>query len=62
LLLLIVPRLAFLSMLENAQPRYVVEFFPFVVVAGALGIAAASLRQTRRSVRWERQAANAVSG
>jgi hypothetical protein len=62
LLLLIVPRLAFLSMLENAQPRYVVEFFPFVVAAGALGIAAANLRQPRQSVRWERQAANAVSG
>lgn len=34
--LLIIPRLAFLSTLENPEPRYVVGFFAFVTAAGGL--------------------------
>ena len=36
LVLLILPRLAFLSSLENPEPRYTVEFFVFVIAAGSL--------------------------
>jgi hypothetical protein len=36
LALLIIPRLAFLSSLENPEPRYAVEFFVFVIAAGSL--------------------------
>lgn len=36
LVLLIIPRLAFLSSLENPEPRYAVEFFVFVIAAGSL--------------------------
>jgi len=36
LVLLILPRLAFLSSLENPEPRYAVEFFVFVIAAGSL--------------------------
>jgi len=36
LALLIAPRLAFLSSMENPEPRYVVEFFAFVTAAGSL--------------------------
>lgn len=34
--LLIIPRLAFLSTLENPEPRYAVEFFAFIIAAGSL--------------------------
>lgn len=34
--LLIIPRLAFLSSMENPEPRYVVGFFAFVIAAGSL--------------------------
>ncbi|MFL6214135.1 MAG: ArnT family glycosyltransferase [Blastocatellia bacterium] len=39
LALLILPRLAFLSTLQNPEPRYVVEFFTFVIAASSLGLA-----------------------
>jgi hypothetical protein len=35
---LIIPRLAFLAMLENPEPRYVVEFFGFVLASGSIAI------------------------
>jgi hypothetical protein len=40
LALLIIPRLAFLATMENPEPRYVVEFFAFVIAAGSLGMIA----------------------
>jgi len=61
LALLIVPRLAVLARMENPEPRYVVEYFAFVVAAA--GIAAATaydllyskmkhlLRRADRSIR-----------
>jgi 4-amino-4-deoxy-L-arabinose transferase-like glycosyltransferase len=44
-LLLTVPRLAYMSTLENPEPRYVVELFPFLAALG--GLALASLRRRR---------------
>jgi hypothetical protein len=41
LTLLIVPRLAVLARMENPEPRYIVEFFAFVVPACALAVAVA---------------------
>ncbi len=38
--LLILPRLAFLTSMENPEPRYVVEFFAFVVAACSLAMIA----------------------
>lgn len=38
LALLIVPRLAILARMENPEPRYVVEYFAFVVAAAGLGV------------------------
>jgi 4-amino-4-deoxy-L-arabinose transferase-like glycosyltransferase len=38
-LMLTLPRLAFLSMLENPEPRYVVEYFPLVAALGGVAIA-----------------------
>jgi len=35
---LIIPRLAFLAMLENPEPRYVVEFFGFVLALGSIAL------------------------
>lgn len=40
LALLIIPRLAFLTSMENPEPRYVVEFFAFVIAAGSLSFTA----------------------
>jgi 4-amino-4-deoxy-L-arabinose transferase-like glycosyltransferase len=39
--LLVVPRMVMLSLLENPEPRYVVEFFAFVAPAAALAVVAA---------------------
>lgn len=44
-LLITFTRLAFLSSLENPEPRYVVEIFPFLSILG--GIAVARIRITR---------------
>jgi hypothetical protein len=37
--LIVVPRLAFFSTLENPEPRYVVEFFPFLAALGGIAFA-----------------------
>ena len=38
-LLVIVPRWAYLSTLENTEPRYMVEIFPLLCVLGGLALA-----------------------
>lgn len=50
-LLLTVPRLAFMSTLENPEPRYVVELFPFLAALG--GVALAGLRRRVKPTRAE---------
>ena len=40
LALLTLPRIAFLSTLENPEPRYVVELFAFLAAASAVAVAA----------------------
>jgi 4-amino-4-deoxy-L-arabinose transferase-like glycosyltransferase len=45
--LLILVRLAFFSSMENPEPRYTVEFFPFLAVLG--GIALARIRNVRQT-------------
>ena len=37
-------RLAFFSSLENPEPRYLVEFFPFLSIFGGIAIARVRLR------------------
>jgi 4-amino-4-deoxy-L-arabinose transferase-like glycosyltransferase len=44
LALLTLPRIAFLSTLENPEPRYVVELFAFLAAASAVAVAAMSPR------------------
>ncbi|HEY6329295.1 MAG TPA: hypothetical protein VI756_08155, partial [Blastocatellia bacterium] len=51
LVLLTIPRIAFLSTLENPEPRYVVELFPFVIAAGALFLAGLRLTKIRGAFR-----------
>jgi hypothetical protein len=46
-LLLIVPRLAFLCSQEHPEGRYVVEFFPFVTALGGLALSSLSLKRLR---------------
>ena len=48
---LIIPRLAFLATLENPEPRYVVEFFGFVLAAGSISLTELihRLRRLRRA-------------
>jgi hypothetical protein len=53
LILLILPRLAFLAAQEHPESRYTVEFFPFVAAAGGLALAAL----TRSAFRGEKFAA-----
>ena len=43
--LLIVPRLVFLAAQEHPEGRYTVEFFPLVIAAGSLAVAAVSRRK-----------------
>jgi hypothetical protein len=45
--LLIFLRLAFFSTLENPEPRYVVEFFPFLAALGGIAIAGLGARASR---------------
>jgi 4-amino-4-deoxy-L-arabinose transferase-like glycosyltransferase len=53
LALLIVPRVAFLSTLENPEPRYVVELFVFVAAASAVALAStAPAALYARSAGW----------
>lgn len=47
--LVTLPRLAFMSSLENPEPRYVVELFAFVAAFGGIGIAWVKLSL---SARW----------
>ena len=37
--LLIFPRVAFFATIENPEPRYMVEIFPFLAVLGAIALA-----------------------
>lgn len=46
-LLLTIPRLAFMSSLENPEPRYVVELFPFLAALGGVALASLRLRRTQ---------------
>ncbi len=45
LALLIVPRLLFLSSLENPEPRYTVEFFILILAAASLALSCLSLKR-----------------
>lgn len=55
LALLIIPRLAILSSLENPEPRYAVEFFAFVLAASSLSFIDLILdRLLKRSRNWMR--------
>jgi hypothetical protein len=45
-ILIVVLRLGFLSTLENPEPRYVVEFFPFLAALCGLGVAQLFRRRT----------------
>jgi len=44
---LIIPRLAFLATLENPEPRYVVEFFGFLLAAGSISLTESIHRLSR---------------
>jgi hypothetical protein len=55
LLLLILPRLAFLSLLENPEPRYVVEYFALLAAAGSLP--PASIRLRKSTALWKQSSA-----
>jgi len=39
LALLVIPRMAFLTSMENPEPRYVVEFFAFIIAAAGIALA-----------------------
>jgi Dolichyl-phosphate-mannose-protein mannosyltransferase len=54
--LLIIPRFAFLTTMENPEPRYVVEFFAFVVAVGSLSLTDLWDRLLRISRAWRRPA------
>ncbi|MGH9764020.1 MAG: hypothetical protein ACREAC_24565, partial [Blastocatellia bacterium] len=47
LLLVSLPRLAFLSWMENPEPRYVVELFPYVAAFGAIALATLEFARPR---------------
>ena len=51
LALLVLPRLAFLSTIENPEPRYVVELFTFVIAASTLAIAGPVWDELSRRLR-----------
>ncbi|MDQ3746666.1 MAG: glycosyltransferase family 39 protein, partial [Acidobacteriota bacterium] len=52
-LLLTIPRLAFMSTLENPEPRYVVELFPFLAALGGVALASLRLRRTQTDAQAE---------
>jgi hypothetical protein len=54
--LLIIPRFAFLATMENPEPRYVVEFFAFVVAVGSLSLTDLWVRLVQISRAWRRPA------
>ena len=48
--LLIFLRLGFFASLENPEPRYTVEFFPFLIILGAAGLATVILKNLENPV------------
>jgi hypothetical protein len=48
IVLLVLPRLAFLAAQEHPEGRYTVEFFPFIIAAGGLALAAVNGKRARR--------------
>jgi hypothetical protein len=44
-------RLAFFSSLENPEPRYVVEIFPFLAILGGIAVAQINFRTFRPFLR-----------
>lgn len=50
-LLITFTRLAFLSSLENPEPRYVVEIFPFLAILGGIAVARISMTRLTPFVR-----------
>ncbi len=48
--LLIMPRFVYLTTLQNPEPRYVVEFFPFVLAVAGLALASLTLRRKYKIV------------
>src|SRR6516165_9168303 len=65
--LIMIPRIAFLSTLENPEPRYVVELFAFVAASSGLALSpieAGLLRSKLSSfvARLRQRAASPVSG
>jgi hypothetical protein len=50
-LLLTLTRLAFFSLLENPEPRYVVEIFPFLAILGGIALARINVRRFGLSLR-----------
>jgi hypothetical protein len=46
--LLVLPRLAFISTMENPEPRYIVEFFPFLCVLSGIAFAGLPALISRR--------------
>jgi 4-amino-4-deoxy-L-arabinose transferase-like glycosyltransferase len=65
--LIMIPRIAFLSTLENPEPRYVVELFAFVAASSGLALASieAGLLRSKLSsfvARLRQRAASPVSG
>jgi len=49
LVLLVIPRIAFLSSMENPEPRYVVELFTFIAAAGGIALARIGWKRTAPS-------------
>jgi len=54
--LLIIPRFAFLTTMENPEPRYVVEYFAFVAAVGSLSLTDLWDRLLHLSRAWRRSA------
>jgi Dolichyl-phosphate-mannose-protein mannosyltransferase len=54
--LLVLPRLAFLSTLENPEPRYVVELFTFILASAGLALAAPAWRGIAKRFRRSQDA------
>jgi hypothetical protein len=62
LVLLTLPRMMFLSTLENPEPRYVVELFPLVIAVGALSLANINFSRLREMLRRFRVKKHRVEG
>ena len=55
MLLMTLPRLIFLSTLENPEPRYVVELFAFTSILGGIAIARIRFKGLFDTVRGKRK-------